>query len=353
MTLDGIFSVMRTRRSSVAIVCLLVGLNADVRYLAAALKVAYSGISESKVLELLGFVALGMHIECISLKEIKQRVFEASCIPLAIKKIMRCPQCRRWSLTNRVFCQECSKNLTINDDWRLCALSNCRCNCNGNKEKWRLLTAEERREATCDHYSKQPTDQYVLFIPPEAVIADYINMGFTNEMVGLKEDQIKELAKDANSCGFHHILLTQNSKRIYEAMGFAEAAEAVENHLSRFQSHDGMSVLSRVVDEALQSDYYKPNGQFSVLSDMGNSSMDTTNSRQSQKRSHPDVGDSNESQCWGIPFYQLAYSSSSMESDISNTENLKSLNGLTLAGLRSNWSTLMAQFDLIKCRMLE
>ena len=198
-------------------------LSKRIRFLAAGVKRIYAGTAESYVKDGLECIAIGLGNEELTLKSIKEEVLRASCIPRFVKKVMRCPQCKRWNLTNRVFCEECSRNLTVDDDWSKCALSDCRCNCDGNSERWMTLTAEERRSATCIHFSKQPTDDYVLFIPPEAIIADYMNMGYTDEMVGLKEDQIKELAKDADACGFHHVLLTENAKRIYEAMGFSEA----------------------------------------------------------------------------------------------------------------------------------
>lgn len=83
-------------------------------YLAAALKIIYSGISESQAEQFLYFLSLGTEFKDLTLQVIKQRVLEASCIPMSVKKIMRCPQCKRWKLTNRVFCEECSKNLTVN-----------------------------------------------------------------------------------------------------------------------------------------------------------------------------------------------------------------------------------------------
>ena len=257
--------------------------------------------------QLLYFVSMGEERSGITLQRIKEEVLKVSCIPRFVKKIMRCPQCKRWSLTNQVFCEKCSKNLTKDDDWSHCVLSNCRCNCNGNKEKWKELEAEERRNATCAHFSKQPTDHYVLFIPPEAIIADYLNMEYTNEMVGLKEDQIKKLAEDADACGFHHILLTENSKRIYEAMGFSKAAEAVGNHLSRFQNHDSMTVLSHTVDEAIQSGYYESSDSRPACSP-ADSSVCSSDSRLSQKRPHPDRSDSSvKEQFHGTAFVEDRY----------------------------------------------
>lgn len=322
-----------------------------IRFLAAGVKRIYAGTAESYVKEGFECIAIGLGNEKLTLSSIKEEVLRASCIPRFIKKVMRCPQCKRWKLTNRVFCEECSKNLTVNDDWSQCVLSDCRCNCDGNSEKWMTLTAERRREATCIHFSKQPTGDYVLFIPPEAIIADYMNMGYTKEMVGLKEDQIKELAKDADACGFHHILLTENSKRIYEAVGFSEAAEAVEDHLSHYQKHDSLDVLSRVVDEAIQSDYFKPSSCRSESTQPVDSSLNAPDSGQSQ-RPHLDSPDSNsvEEQSLGIPFFQLA--DDPLFNDETNGTNvvyLRDMKNYNNNVLHSIWEPLSYRCDLMKC----
>ena len=135
-------------------------------------------------------------------------------------------------------------------------------------------------------------------------------------------------------------------------MGFSEAAEAVGSHLSRFQKHDSLDVLSRVVDEAAQSDYYKPTSClesthtncFSVIG---------LDSEQSQ-RFRPDspVSNSVEEQSLGTPFYQLIDDSEfNKEANGMSVVHLKDMKGYDNIGLKSIWDPLSSRYDLMKCTL--
>lgn len=84
---------------------------------------------------------------------------------------------------------------------------------------------------TVKDLSRRVLGRYVLYVPPECIIADFFASKLVNDMVGL-EDEIVKMCQEADSLGFHHNLLSVNAMDVYEEFGWERAAAAVKRHLA-------------------------------------------------------------------------------------------------------------------------
>lgn len=210
---------------------------------------SYNSGSEESIRKITaGYAKLGGK-DWYNISVMKKLVFRKSSIYHNTKKIICCRNCKHWSLTNHVFCPHCCRKPSSGIDWELCRLFKCGAqNCcsatpvEGNSDP-RFF-----EQLICAHKSRKPCGDYVLYIPIESIIVDYIQCGYLGEMIGLREEEIELLAKNAPVCGFHHQLLSLNALDIYHALGFTKAEAAVKSYLQSCQRHDSMSCLLPLVD---------------------------------------------------------------------------------------------------------
>lgn len=210
---------------------------------------SYNCGSEEPIKKITAKYAEMADIPWFQIDQMKKLVFRKSGIYHNIKKIIRCRNCNQWSLTNHVFCPKCCRNPSSVTNWELCRLYMC-----GSKNCCSTTPIEGNsdplffEQLICAHKTRKPCGDYVLYVPIESVIVDYIQCGYLGEMIGLREEEIVLLAKNAPVCGFHHQLLSQNALDVYHNLGFQNAEAAVKAYLQSCEVHDSMTCLQSLVD---------------------------------------------------------------------------------------------------------
>lgn len=122
-------------------------------------------------------------IPWFQIDQMKKLVFRKSGIYNNIKKIIRCRNCNQWSLTNHVFCPKCCRNPSSVTNWELCRLYVC-----GSKNCCSTTPIEGNsdplffEQLICAHKTRKPCGDYVLYVPIESVIVDYIQCGYLGEI---------------------------------------------------------------------------------------------------------------------------------------------------------------------------
>ena len=122
--------------------------------------------------------------------------------------------------------------------------------CWGNPSVLSTKTVSEKKNAYCVHRTRRVMGRYVLFVPPEAIIAEFISCGLHESMFGLEEKEIVEGVKQADALGGHHSLFSENACAIYKEMGWVEAEKAVRKHLDHLKESNPLKSLNRMVKEA-------------------------------------------------------------------------------------------------------
>ena len=187
----------------------------------------YDDISESQADEVIRELALATNTPNLTLGIMRKRVLAASCIPHYIRKLIRCPSCGRWQMTDHIFCPQCSGKEDV--DWGKCQLAHCiNKNCCGNDEVIKRLSAEERRRAVCHHLSRKAVSEYIFYIPPEPILAEFIRSRCAFRSVGLTESEIVKGVKSAEQLHFHSLLYSENACDVYEAVGWKQACDAAD-----------------------------------------------------------------------------------------------------------------------------
>lgn len=211
----------------------------------------YSDMSESHAKKLLNNVAEVTKVKDITFSAMRKTLYAYSCVCDKVIMIVECRMCHNWFCTNRVLCPECSKKLKSNDDYSQMTLYSCRSEkCSGNEKVLSTMTVSERKAACCLHRTRRAMGRYVLFVPPEAIIAEFISCGLNESMFGLEEKEIVAAVKQADILGSHHNLFSANAQAIYREMNWKEAEEAVGRHLAPMKESDPLSSLKAMVEAA-------------------------------------------------------------------------------------------------------
>lgn len=213
--------------------------------------ILYSDMTEEHAKKLLERVAKITGIEGITFSAMRKTLYAYSCICEKVIKLVECQTCHNWFCTNRVLCPECSKKLRSGDDFSQILLYSCKSsNCLGNIKLLSTKSVNEKKAACCLHRTRSVMGRYVLFVPPEAIIAEFISEGLEQSMFGLEEDEIVATVKQADVLGSHHILFSENALAIYKEMGWIKAEEAVRQHLDHMKESNPLSSLRNMVKEA-------------------------------------------------------------------------------------------------------
>ena len=187
----------------------------------------------------------------ITLSAMRKTLFACSCICDYIQKVVCCPACGKWQLTNRVFCQKCSADGTHLTDWQSIRLIECKgIHCGGNPEISSKYCVEKKKKAVCQHKSKKYLCRYILYVPLEAVITEYIRSRLFQEMICLKESDICDAAQQADSLGYHSVFLSRNAAIAYHNNKWEDAERAVLKHLEMNESVNPHETLSDAIEEA-------------------------------------------------------------------------------------------------------
>ena len=250
-------------------------MNTKTKYIAQCLSLLYTGVSENQAKRILHCISKATGIEEMTLPAMRRTLFACSCICDGIQRVVCCPKCGEWSLTNKVFCPRCCTEAHERDDMEAYRLFECGCKeCGGNPSVSRNFLLHQKIEATCCHLSRRVLGRYVLYVPPESIIADFFASKLVNDMVGLEEDEILRMCEEADSLGFHHNLLSVNAKDIYEEFGWERAAAAVNKHLSSMKSRDGIAALKTIVEAAEENKKQRESGYSFLILPVGVLSAD-------------------------------------------------------------------------------
>lgn len=72
-------------------------------------------------------------------------------------------------------------------------------------------------------------------------------------MYGLEEEEVILLAQDAETYGFHHLLLSENGCDVYRGIGWERAAAAVTKVLDKMVEHsNSLDVMGPGINKAIE-----------------------------------------------------------------------------------------------------
>lgn len=231
----------------------LLGIEPDrnIKLIADTLAMLYSDMSERHSKKLLSNVAELTRIKTVTFSAMRKALYAYSCVCDKVIKIVECQKCHNWFITNHILCPECSKKLMSKENYSQMLLYSCKIeNCCGNPRIFAKKNLNEKKSACCPHRTRRVMGKYVLFVPPEAIIAELISCGLHEWMFGLEEQDIVEGVKMADALGYHHILYSENACAIYKEMKWKRAEEAVRHHLDHLKESNPISTLNAMVRES-------------------------------------------------------------------------------------------------------
>lgn len=215
-------------------------------YYAAALELMYHKTSEEQQEKILYFLSKAIHEENLNMNQLRKVVLPHSCLTYHIRKIIKCPNCGFWTMDDFVYCQRCLSRCNsenIDPYPFLLAMCNNRC-CDAYYHNLAGLPLHKRLKVRCNHLSRRPRGEYLLYIPPHAIVAEYERTNIIQEMFGLTEDEICEGVQEAENLGYHNIFYSENARDLYKGMGMLRASDAVERYLAKSTQKDEIGILS-------------------------------------------------------------------------------------------------------------
>lgn len=176
------------------------------------------------------------------MRKMREAVLSYSCITYHVRKIIHCPKCGEWVLGDYVYCPKCVERMDRDPNSYM--LVTCPCpSCQANPLNLGSLSFEDMKKARCHHFSRRPRGEYVLYIPPDAIVAEYERSKLTTQMFGLTQDEICRGCEEADALGYHSILYSSNARDLYNGMDLPKAKEAVDRHLQATNLRDEVGIL--------------------------------------------------------------------------------------------------------------
>ena len=171
-----------------------------------------------------------------------------------MQKVIHCPQCKHWVNTNHVYCPLCVSNSSSTiEDWEKCRLVMCKRKACPANPAYRCTDLSDAQTACCCHLSKKILGEFVLYMSPECVIAEFFRSRLVKNMYGLEEEEVILLAQDAEAYGFHHLLLSENACDVYRGIGWERAAAAVTKVLDKMVEHsNSLDVMGPGINKAIE-----------------------------------------------------------------------------------------------------
>ena len=156
-------------------------------------------------------------------------IYGFSCFQF-MHKCYQCANCREWNRFNNVFCEHCSKDLSLQYDLSKVRyrLFNCvNRGCVGHREST-FSSEEEARHAHCYHLTKRATNKRVSFITTSEICAEYIRNGLVDDCALLTEEELLAIIPIAKYWETYCSLFSENAQLIYEKTGFISAAKLIK-----------------------------------------------------------------------------------------------------------------------------
>lgn len=205
----------------------------------------YDGISEAKAREIYETIRRIADIDVKSFDKTRRILLSQSCLTHCIRKVVYCDRCKKWQNTNHMFCPDCSKSPSFSD-WEKCRLVKCECPSCVEKEN---NPAIDKRSIVCNHVSQYVKKRYIIYFPPEAMIAEYYRSGMAFRMFGTQEDDIVKEVQNATALQYHNVLFSKNAEDVYRGVGWNKAADAVKGFLDMANKRSSMTVLEETIPD--------------------------------------------------------------------------------------------------------
>lgn len=205
----------------------------------------YDGISEAKAREIYETIRRITDNDIKNFDKTRRVLLEQSCLTHSIRKVVYCNCCKKWQNTNHMFCPACSKDPSF-CDWEKCRLVKCDCPSCVKKENNPTI---DKRSIVCNHLSQCVKKRYIVFFPPEAMIAEYFRSGVAFGMFGTLEDEIVKEVQNATALQYHNVLFSKNAMDVYRGVGWNKAADAVKAYLDMKSRRSSMTVLEETIPD--------------------------------------------------------------------------------------------------------
>lgn len=227
---------------------LFVGISPRERYIAHALYVIYSSISENAINQVLADLKKAYNVkEELSVREMKKLAFKRGNITRYLMPCIECPRCKKWTLTTKVFCPYCTTEDLDQNEMKKCQLVKCNCtSCNASKLSYNY----ENKSVECRHISRKKCGTCYYVLSPEFVIVEFFRSRLMLEMFCLEEEELEEEIKKARILQYHSPLFSENSLRVYKELHLDKAAEALEQYLA-FDDDDSVSLIESLFPEVM------------------------------------------------------------------------------------------------------
>ena len=159
-----------------------------------------------------------------SYKEMCRNFLDKSCIPLFIRKIPSCMYCRLYFDDTRQYCANCLNYHKQSALYKKCQTKGCICS--KSVEEWE--GKHDASQLMCSHV-REPTYDYVYYIPPIAIICDLIHNHLYDLHIGRTEDSIIDICKYCLQLGSHSPYVSLNTLDICKEYGMVKASEYIQS----------------------------------------------------------------------------------------------------------------------------
>lgn len=177
----------------------------------------------------------------INYKEMCKRFLDKSCVPLFIRKIPSCKNCRYFFDDTRQYCPYCFSHGITSPLYKKCPTKGCIC----SKEVGDYNGKYSAKELMCSHV-REPTYEYSYYIPPIAIICDLIHNHIWDSFVGRTEKSISDICKYCIKTASYSPFVTLNTMDICKAYGMTEAASLIQSlHSSMLFDHSTSTILCK------------------------------------------------------------------------------------------------------------
>lgn len=172
-------------------------------------------------------------------------VLKASCVRRCMRYFVRCKHCLKLQDTPKMFCPTCLKNHLLVPLYNSCRNPSCIChNVIIPSNPIDASNVEYYSKFYCFHLSRTPTEGYVCYLPPIALIGDLMHSNLWNGLRGLTEDTQLPIASFCRLSKGYHYFTGLNSYNIYERAGWDRLINVIKPlHKSIIPNQDSCSLL--------------------------------------------------------------------------------------------------------------
>lgn len=161
-----------------------------------------------------------------------------SCIPIFLRRIVTCRNCRNSFDDTRQYCPFCwRERKQLFRLYKDCPVEKCKCSASNLSPK---------HDDMCPHY-RAPDYEGYHYISPIGIICDLIHNNYWNEFMGLTEESLVKISKYCLTTNGYSTFTSLNMMDICNEYGMKDAAEMIQQiHTHSLYDHSTPEVMHKM-----------------------------------------------------------------------------------------------------------